>query len=106
MNSEFNCNFCNSVTEILRKWFICGFYGLSDCEISEFYTCLWRFHKNCIGLIQDDEFWRRFLEEARRMGKEKYGFKFFHLFVLAIAEELEISYCKIVAEGMDNDERK
>lgn len=98
MNSEFNYNFCNSVTEILRKWFICGFYGLSDCEIAGFYTYLWRFHKKRICVKQDDEFWKLFLEETQRINREKYSFKFFNMYISAIAEDLEISYGNFTEE--------
>lgn len=115
MNSMFNSNFCNVTTEHLRQWFIDKFCNVSLSDIAGFYTDMWRLHKKCIAMEQTDDFWRDFMSETERLQK-KYPFRQYQWFVLAIADDLELSGSRAPAieesgtenqgRGCDGEEKK
>lgn len=102
LNSAHNSNFCNAMTDVLRRWFTRGFSGLEADEIAPFYTDLWRFHKKYLGQENSDRFWEDAVDETRRLN-QKYTFPEFQKFTLAIMDELET---RSVKEKVMEDERK
>lgn len=91
VNSTFNSNFCNAMTESLRQWYVNEFHGIEEKDIPQFYTELWHFHKKYINATQDESFWEKLMNEIQQLSLEKYNFRSFQLFALAIADELELS---------------
>lgn len=90
MNSSFNSNFCNAMTDILRRWYIKGLRGIEQDDIAKFYTDLWRFHKKYLGHACSDECWKLAVDEARQLDK-KYVSAWVQEFILAIMDDIEIT---------------
>ncbi|MDO5540583.1 MAG: hypothetical protein Q4F83_11025 [Eubacteriales bacterium] len=88
MNVAFNSNFCNAMTDVLRRWGINGFHSLDVNVVAQFYTDLWRFHKKYIDPPRNDAYWRAVTEEVEQLDK-KYGLRPLQEYMLAIMDELE-----------------
>lgn len=88
LNSVNNSNFCNAMTDVLRRWFINGFVGVEPTGITLFYTDLWRLHKRYMGQDRNDDLWEAVVGEIGELNK-KYVFRSFQEYALAIADELE-----------------
>lgn len=90
MNNSFSSNFCNAMTDILRQWFLKGFYEAENYDIAEFYTDLWRFHKRYLTHPHTDEYWPRCMDDARQIDK-KYASIWVQKFITEIMNDLEIN---------------
>lgn len=91
INSQFNSNFCNSMTDALRRWFLLGFPGVEKDGVKAFYVEIWQLHKKYIGMQRDNTFWQMATEDLHDLGG-KYGYnKPVQDMALSIMDELEMS---------------
>lgn len=89
LNSSHNHNFCNAMTDILRKWFL-GYYGSVKPErVTEMYTDLWRLHKKYLRQERDETFWKMVTEEFREIYEKYGGAVQVRKYLLAVADALE-----------------
>lgn len=90
LNSKYNSNFCNAMTEILRRWFTGKLLGVGDSQLQDFYTDLWKLHKKYILRERNDSFWENLIEEVDKLGA-KYSVNQCEKVLLAMVDELEMN---------------
>lgn len=88
LNSTYNSNFCNAMTDALRRWMAGKIQGVEPEKIKELYTELWLFHKKYLNQERTDAYWSEVVDGVDVLAK-KYGTKQVELFLLAVADELE-----------------
>lgn len=65
LNDELHCNFCNAMTDALRRWYMVGLQGVETKDIKALYARAWMTHKKYIGGKLTDEQWRALTDDVR-----------------------------------------
>lgn len=90
INSQHNTWFCYMMCEVLRKWFMKSFDGMTNIDIPRYYSDIWHLHKEWIDREKSDAEWINITEEARKL-KDVWRLPECEDMILTIVAELEVS---------------